>query len=112
MRVYKQGDGVEFVAWFEATPGVPTVPLSVHWRLRCVTSNTVLVDWTELTPETVTESGVLVGVRAVVEIDGANNGMQDSSNRRETKQLQVTAAKGTPRQKSEFLEYAIANGDF
>lgn len=112
MRVYNQDDGIEFAAWFEATPGVPTVPPSVHYRLRCKTNNLVLQDWTEVTTETVTEAGVILGVRSIIEIDGALNAIQDTANRRETKELQVTAGKSTPRAKSEFREYAIANGDF
>ena len=111
MRVYNQGDGVEFVAWFEATPGVPTVPPSAHWRLRCLTSNTVLQDWTAVPSEIVSENGAVIGVKALIEIDGALNEMQDANNRRETKQLQVSAAKATARQYSKFLEYAVANGN-
>jgi hypothetical protein len=112
VRVYKQDDGIEFRAWFEARPGEPTFPPSVHWRLRCLTNNLVLKEWAELVPEAVTEAGALVGVRVLIEVDGEYNAIQNAENRRETKQLQVTAAKGTARQKSEFREYAIANGDF
>ena len=112
MYVYNQGDGIEFAAWFEATPGVPTVPPSVHWRLRCVTNDKVLQDWLPATPEVISENGVITGVRAVIEIDGQLNEMQDVNNRRETKQLQVSASKGLARAKAEFYEYAVANGDY
>lgn len=112
MRVYKDGDGVECKAWFESVPNEPAVPLSAHWRLRCLTSGTVLQDWTELTPVEVYENGVRTGVYAIIEIDGTLNAIRDATLRRETKQLQVVAAKGTPRQRSEWYEYAIANGDY
>lgn len=109
MRVYPQGDGVEFNAWFEATPGVPTIPPSVDWRLLCLTTKKELQPWTPVTPEVVTEAGAIVGVKAFIELDGALNAIQDSSNRRETKQLQVASGLGTSRQRSEWLEYAVAN---
>lgn len=111
MRVYNQGDGVEFKAWFEATPGVPTVPQTAHWRLRCLSSNKVLVDWTEVQPVQVADESGIVGVYVQIDVDGALNVMQDTTVRRETKQLQVSAAKGTARQYSKFLEYAVANAD-
>lgn len=111
MRVYNAGDGAEFRAWFEATPNVPTVPQSAHWRLRDLTSRTVLQDWTEVTPVEVYANGARTGVYALIEIDGTLNVMQDDCRRRETKQLQVVAAKGTARQYSKYFEYAVVNGD-
>ena len=112
MYVYNQGDGIEFEAWFEATPGVPTVPPNVYWRLRCITNNLVLQDWTAVGPEVVSDLGVITGVKALIEIDGALNEIYDSNNRRENKQLQVMSGRGSARQKSEFYDYAVANGDF
>lgn len=111
MRVYPEEDGVEFRAWFESNPNEPAVPSTVHWRLRCLTNGTVLQDWTEATPVEVFENGARTGVYALIEVDGALNALQDRCNRRETKRLQVVAAKATPRQGTEWFDYAIANSE-
>ena len=111
MKVYNEHSGVEFAAFFEANPGVPTVPPTVHWRLRCLTNDVVLQDWTEVAYEIQSdESGAVMGVRATIDIDGALNVLQNDNNRRETKQLQVVAGKDTAREFSKFHEYAVANG--
>jgi len=110
VRVYNEHTGVEFTAWFTSNPGVPTLPLSVHYRLRCLTNDLVLQDWTELAPEIIADETGITGVKVVIDVDGALNVLQDSNNRRETKQLQVVAAKDTPREFSKFRDYAVANG--
>lgn len=111
MKVYNEHSGVEFSAFFESIPGVPTVPPSVHWRLRCLTTDTLLQDWTEIAYEIQSDdAGAVIGVKAAIDIDGSLNVMQDTNNRRETKQLQVVAGKDTAREYSKFHEYAIAYG--
>lgn len=108
MREIHEKSGVEFEARFEATTGVPTVPQTAHWRLRCLANDRTLQDWTEVTPEILTgDAGEIVGVRVSIDISGALNAILDRANRREVKELQVVAAKDLDREYSETLRYAV-----
>lgn len=108
MRQFAEHAGAEFEARFESVPGVPAVPFSAHWRLRCVTNDRTLVDWTEATPEVLTgAAGEMVGVRVLIDVPGALNALIGSGNRREVKELQIMAAKDTEREYTEVLQYAV-----
>lgn len=108
MRLCNEQSGLEFEARFGSADGAPSIPLTAHWRLRCVTNDVTLKDWTEATPETlVGDSGAIVGVRVVIDVDGALNALVDRTRRRETREVQVVAAKDTPREYSETLQYGV-----
>lgn len=109
MRLYNEYSGVEFVAWFTATPGVPTVPTTVHWRLRCTTNDQVLQDWTTVAPSIQSDNTGITGVKAAVDVPGSLNGIINRANRREIKQLQVVADKDTDREYSVIREWYVLN---
>lgn len=109
MRVYNERSGVEFQAWFESTPGVPTVPTTVHWRLHCVTSDKALQDDTEVTPEIVSDGTGITGVKVTIDVPGSLNAIQNDRNSRELKQLLIIADKDTDREFSETREYYVRN---
>ena len=110
MRVYNEHSGNEYTCWFESVPGVPTVPTTVHWRLRNVSADQILQDWTELTPEIVSDESGITGVKTTIDINGQLNVLFSRSARRETFELQVVADKDDPREYSKFHQYAVANG--
>lgn len=108
MRLINEKSGFEVEARFEDVGGAPTVPLTAHWRLRCVTNDRTIVDWTALATETLTGSvGEVLGVRAVIDVAGANNALVDRANRREVRELQIVAAKDTDREYSETMQYGV-----
>lgn len=111
MLIVNEGSGREYAAYFESTPGVPTVPVTAHWRLVMVQNNKtqILQDWTEATPivETDPITGAITGVRIEINIDGALNTMVDSTLRREGRELQVVASKGSPREYSKTEPYFV-----
>src|SRR4051812_14040891 len=110
MRITNAGNGREFEAWFETVSGEPTVPPTVHWRLRCMTTGTLLQDLTEVPIEIISDGTGITGVKATIEIDGALNEMQNTRNPREVRQLEIIAAYGTPHQYSEEpLQYYVFN---
>ena len=111
MRVENERSGLEFKAYFETVPDVPAIPTSVHWRLRCATSDQTLLDWTVAAPVTVTENGVITGVYAVIDVPGSLNAIIDRTNRREIKELQVVAGKDTDREYSEVLAWYVRRMD-
>jgi hypothetical protein len=109
MRVYNERSGVEFQAWFEATPGVPTVPSSVHWLLHCVTNDMALQEATAVSPEIISDETGITGVKVTIDIPGSLNAIQNDANMREVKQLLVISGMGTDREYSEVHEYYVRN---
>lgn len=109
MRVLNEKSGLEHRAHFSDTFGAPTIPATVHWRLDCQTTGTVLQDWTEVTPVTVSDETGITDVYALIEIPGALNAIQSDSNPRELKTLLVVAAKDQPSEYSEVLSYYVRN---
>lgn len=107
MRVFNQNSGIEYDAWFESQPGTPTVPSSVHWRLRCATNDQTLVDWTSVAYVIESDETGVTGVRARIDVPGSQNGIVNSRNRREMKELQVVADKDTDREFSVVHQYYI-----
>lgn len=112
MRIVNERSGLEYQAAFEAAGNVPTVPTTVHWRLRCVTNDETLQDWTLIgsTP-TVDDGGALALVASTVNVPGAMNALIDRNNRREVRELQVVADKDTEREFSTVMQYYVVRMD-
>lgn len=110
MQVYAQKSGIEVDAWFESVPGVPTVPTTVHWRVRNVTIDEIVIDWTEGTYTIESNETGITGVRTRIDIPGSANVLSQQGGRRETFELQVVADKDTDREYSVEppYQYAIA----
>lgn len=108
MTVYYERDGLEIEAFFEALPGVPTVPATVHWRLVSLTTGQALTSWAAV-PYVIQTGvgGAITGVRSVIEVDGSLNVIRNRKNASEAMQIQVVAAKDTPRAKYEMFEYDV-----
>ncbi len=107
MRLYNERSGVEFDAWFESNPGEPTIPPSVHYRLRNVDADLTLIDTTAVPYEVVSAEGTMTGVKAHIEIPGTVHVLSNTSAKREVFELQVFAGMGTPREYSDTHQYYV-----
>ncbi len=108
MRIYNERSGVEYDAYFEAQPGTPTVPGTVHWRLLCATNEQTLVDCTPVPYVIESDESGITGVRARIDVPGSKNVIVNPANRREIKELQVVCDKDTDREFSEVMQYYVA----
>lgn len=63
---------------------LPTTPTTVEYRIDCLTTQTVLRDWTTVTP----------GITNSITITSADNAIQDNTNHREKKQIVVKSDDG------------------
>lgn len=91
---------IPVTAVFEDDRDVPRVPDTVHWKLVCVTTDTVLVDWTPLTPAATVE----------FEIGSTMNRIIDNANADEVKELTVEANQDTERAWNQVEQYRVING--
>jgi hypothetical protein len=107
--VFNERAGVEVIADFSDSFGLPTIPPTAHWRLDCDTTGVVLQDSTEVTPTAVTDETGLSRVYATVNVPGSLNAIQNNRNSREKKTLWIIAAMGTDREFSEVYEYWVMN---
>lgn len=85
---------------FKDSRGVPRVPDTVHYKLVCLTTDTVLVDWTTLTPAASLD----------LEIGSSLNRIIDDANPAERKELTVEANQDTERAWNQVATYRVLNG--
>lgn len=109
MDVINERSGVEFTAHFADARDIPTVPVTVHWRLDCESTGTVLQPDTEVTPVTVTDESGIVDVYVTINVPGSLNTIQGNGNWRELKTLLVIAAKDTDGEYSQEYQYYVKN---
>lgn len=109
MLVLNEGDGQEFVSEFFDSGGNPTAPGTVEWSFRCLTTDTLLQDWTALPLQTMTESSGRTVYYVAGTIAGPLNAIQQDRNARELKQLQVIANRGESGQYSDVFQYYVRN---
>lgn len=107
MRVINEHSGMEVEASFYSNPGVPAIPSTVHWKALCVTTGTVLQDWTEATPVIVTDGSLLSHVSVTVDVPGILNVIQDSTNPRELKRVLICADKDTHSEFTKERDYYV-----
>lgn len=76
--------------------GEPTNPSTLEWRLVCVETDTVLQNWTSITPTiTYDDFTNMVAVTAELSVDGSLHEMQTGSLARERKALILVADRGS-----------------
>jgi hypothetical protein len=102
--------GLEVESHFLASTRRPALPTTVHWRLDCQTSGTVVQDWTELTPESETDAaGNYRDVWVEFSIPGSLNDIVRDRNKREQKILWIVANKDLDNEFSETQAYWVIN---
>ena len=109
MLVVNENDGQEFVSEFFDSGGNPTAPSTVEWSFRCLTTDTLLQDWTALPLQTVVESSGRTVYFVSGTISGTLNAIQQDRNARELKQLQVISNRGEEGQYSDVFQYYVRN---
>lgn len=109
MLVVNEGDGQEFVSEFFDSGGNPTAPSSVEWSFRCLTTDTLLQDWTAIPLQTLVESSGRTVYYVAGTIPGPLNAIQNDRNSRELKQLQVVSNRGETGQFSDVFQYYVRN---
>lgn len=109
MRQFNERSGVEFDAYLETFDGAPTIPESVHWRVRNVTLESIPLDWQSATWSILTDdSGGISGVKVAVEVPGTVN-VLSNGNKSEQFELQVVTNKDTAREFSEVVRYKVVS---
>lgn len=79
--------------------GAAVEPTSLRWKLDCVTTQTSLLDWTDLNPGSDVDAIVPANV----------NGIVNSVNETETKRITVQANYDTTLQLNQVLDYDVVN---
>ena len=79
--------------------GVATVPANVHWKLRNLTNDSTVVDWT----------AVAAGSEVSIDISAAHLAIIDDDNQREVQELTVAANYGLASQVPETIRWNVVN---
>jgi len=96
----QQKEGSSFSATaFGRNGATAEAPTTAKYRVDCITTGKVLTDWTTLTP----------AASMAIAITATHNAIQDQSNRREKKQLTVSANHGTATQYRDAVTWQVEN---
>ena len=91
-----------------ASTGIPAVPSTVHWRLTCLETDTVLQAWTSLTPTiTYDASGNPEESYVSITVPSTLNAMQTTDKARERKVITVTMEKDAANESPFEIEYEV-----
>ncbi len=112
MAQFTQKSGVEIRFSIKDAAGNPYLPETAHWRLVDDATDTVMQDWTEVTPAATYVNGTLTAVYATVEIPGPINVMTNSAKSRERKVVPFVVDKDTDREFSpqDETDYYLVRG--
>ena len=81
--------------------GVAASPSSLRWRLDCVTTQAVVLDW----------AGISAASTVTLTIPASANVIRDNQNLLETKRITVQANYGTDQQINASMLYDVINND-
>jgi hypothetical protein len=95
--------------WTVSLTGPTTpVPTTTEWRLKCIETDTVLQDWTTLTPTiTYDDAGDPETTTVSIAIPGSLNAMQTSTFAKERKALCVAANRDLADEWSKEIIYVV-----
>jgi hypothetical protein len=94
----KEGSSFTATAYFRAS-GAASTPTNVYYRLDCLSTDTVLADWTS----------VSAAANVSISITAEHNAIQSQCNRREVKQLLVAADYGLSTQVIDSAIWEVEN---
>ncbi len=109
MDVWNERNGFELRADFTDEFDAPTIPPSIHWRLDCETTGTVLQDFVEVAPVIEVSEAGIVEAYAIIDVDSQLNAIQKNNNKQELKTLLVVSGLNTAREFSEPYQYYVKN---
>ena len=101
MRRFNEGTNVVAAVTFLDSDNSPSIPSTVHYRLRNTTANRTVIDWTSVSPATALE----------IDIPAQSVAIVSQSRRTERQQLTVVANKDTAAQITEVVEWIVVNLD-
>ncbi len=79
--------------------GILTTPATARYKIKCLTTNRSIRDWTELTPAS----------EMTIDVTPDDNVIINSSDRTERRQLQIQTDYDTDTQKVGFYEWDVRN---
>ena len=100
-RVPEYNEGQSFTANFKFfdSAWVASSPTTIRYRIDCLTSGSVVKDWTTVTAAQSVD----------IAVSSADNAVQNSNNRIERKQMVVQSNYGTPTQGVQTKDWDIVN---
>jgi len=81
----KERGSISVNAYFRDSTDAASAPTTVHYRIDCLTTGTKVLDWTS----------VSTAASVTITVTSAQNAIIHDGNRRERKQITVSADKGT-----------------
>lgn len=94
----KEGSSFTAIAYFRSGKSSAT-PSTAKYRIDCLTSGTILQDWTTLTPATSVN----------ISVTSTHNAIQHGSNRIEKKQLTIAADPGGSTETRDVATWVVEN---
>ena len=96
----EEGSALTATAYFrDRATKAATTPTTVQYRLDCLSTCTVIADWTTATP----------GTSVSIPVTGPQNEIISDSNEREVKQLTVMADEGLVTQYRQSIRWRVEN---
>jgi hypothetical protein len=96
------------VKLYDEATGLPVLPTTLEWRMKCVSSNRVLSDYAPATVETVYDQiGQLSEYRSNIPIPASLNAMQNPCARQEERVIDIVADRGLETEWSTEVTYYV-----
>ncbi len=95
----KERNSIGVTAYFRDSSNAASAPTTVHYRIDDLTTGTNILAWTS----------VSAAVSVSITVKSAENKIVDQSNKRERRQITVSADKGTTTETRDTSEWFIEN---
>ena len=95
----KERNSISVTAYFRNSSDAATAPTTVHYRIDDITTNTEILTWT----------AVSAAASVSITVKSAENKIVQQSNKRERRQITVSADKGTTTETRDTAEWYIEN---
>lgn len=99
MRVYKERTTGYLTATCLDADNAPQVPVTLQYRIDCLTSGQVVRDWTAVVPAAAAE----------IVLTASDNAMRNAANRSEHRRVTVFATYGVDDEVRNICEYYVEN---
>ena len=95
----KERNSITVTAYFRDSSNAAEAPTTIHYRIDDLTTKTAITGWTSVTP----------AVSAAIVITSAENRIIGQGNKRERRQITVSADKGTTTETRDTAEWFVEN---
>ena len=108
MKTINELSSFDYPVRFYDEEDQPFSPTTVHWRVYCETTDTVVQDWTAATSVAETdEVGNVTAYRADITVTGPMNALQKPNNAKELRHLLVVSNKDEDDELSQDFPYTV-----